>query len=129
MDGKRQAVKVYKTYQAKSQEIHMWLSRIKIDDYFVVHFNHISAFKASAEGVAHTCFIALSDIHVLTRCVRASITLSGSSVIHCLELNDVLNYMQWKNTLFLSGTATHTIQLCYTYINTTSCRTYVHVLH
>ena len=69
MDGKQQAVKVYKTYQAKRQEKHMWQSQIKIDDHFVMHFNHIIAFKAPAEGVAHTCFIVLSDIHVLIRCV------------------------------------------------------------
>ena len=73
-----------KTYQAKRQQIHMWQSRMEIDDHFVTHFNHITA---CVKLQLRVWLIRASFLirYSCTYKVHMSLTLSGSSVIHCLN--------------------------------------------
>ena len=79
---------------------HMWQSRVEVEDYSVMYFDCIAAFKApycwtSVKGRAHTCFVD-AWIYVLRRLVsysliynvRMSPALNRSLAIRCFKHRD-----------------------------------------
>ena len=60
------------TCTCKKQYSDMWQSRVKIEGYSVVYFDHIAAFEVpyrwtSVKGRAHVRFVDLLDIHTSTK--------------------------------------------------------------
>ena len=76
------------------EQIYMWQSRLEIEGYSVVYFEHITAFEAqycltSIKGMAHTRFVDLLDIHASTKHVRSP-TLNRSSAIRHFKCSNAI---------------------------------------
>ena len=76
-----------------TETLHMWKSRVKIENYSVAYFDCIAAFKVpyrwtSVKRGAHKCFVDLLYISCIYG-ARMSSTLNGSSAIKHFKHSDV----------------------------------------
>ena len=63
---------MYLCFMALRGSFVVWQSRVEIEDYSIVHFDHITAFKAlyrrtSDKGGPHTHFVDSLAIHASTK--------------------------------------------------------------
>ena len=93
--------------ESTCETLHMWKSRVEIEDYSVAYFHRIAAFKVpyrwtSVKRGAHKRFVDLLDISCIYG-ARMSPTLNGSSAIKRFKHSDVIKICDGITFDFYTG--------------------------